>query len=153
MWRKYQTLSFNILWTRKDRNVSLRTSLKNNDPIDSRHIHFNIFGWMNLCRYASHCWLNILSNKYFIHRDLSSTAITSLPIKGLEKLEILKIEHTFTLKYIPSIYDLHVSIYFYNCCHFMMSNFTQLFNIIQKIRSFLILRTTRFLSHPGIEVK
>ncbi|XP_063624373.1 lutropin-choriogonadotropic hormone receptor isoform X2 [Cydia splendana] len=55
--------------------------------------------------------------------DLSNTAITSLPIKGLEKLEILKIERTPALKYIPSIYDLqslkeaHLTHHFH-CCAF-----------------------------------
>ncbi|KAG6454905.1 hypothetical protein O3G_MSEX008923 [Manduca sexta] len=37
--------------------------------------------------------------------DLSNTAITSLPTKGLEKLEVLRIEKTPSLKYIPSIYE------------------------------------------------
>ncbi|XP_073955887.1 leucine-rich repeat-containing G protein-coupled receptor 1 isoform X2 [Choristoneura fumiferana] len=55
--------------------------------------------------------------------DLSNTAITSLPIKGLEKLEVLKIEKTPSLKYIPSIYDLrglkeaHLTHHFH-CCAF-----------------------------------
>ncbi|KAG5888254.1 hypothetical protein JTB14_009054 [Gonioctena quinquepunctata] len=38
--------------------------------------------------------------------DLSHTAISSLPITGLEELETLKLEATQTLKTIPSIYDL-----------------------------------------------
>ncbi|XP_063825973.1 lutropin-choriogonadotropic hormone receptor-like [Ostrinia nubilalis] len=37
--------------------------------------------------------------------DLSSTIIDSLPTKGLENLQVLKIERTPSLKYIPSIYE------------------------------------------------
>ncbi|KPI95740.1 Lutropin-choriogonadotropic hormone receptor [Papilio xuthus] len=55
--------------------------------------------------------------------DLSSTAITSLPTKGLEKLETLRIEKTPSLKYIPSIYDFqHLQKAFlthhFHCCAF-----------------------------------
>ncbi|CAG9786943.1 unnamed protein product [Diatraea saccharalis] len=56
-------------------------------------------------------------------RDLSSTAISSLPITGLENLQVLKVEKTSTLKYIPSIYDLrllteaHLTHHFH-CCAF-----------------------------------
>ncbi|CAH2095884.1 unnamed protein product [Euphydryas editha] len=55
--------------------------------------------------------------------DLSNTAITSLPTKGLEKLEILKIEKTPSLKYIPSIYEFqHLEKAFlthrFHCCAF-----------------------------------
>ncbi|CAG9813129.1 unnamed protein product [Phaedon cochleariae] len=39
--------------------------------------------------------------------DLSSTSIDSLPMKGLQQLETLKIEGTPTMKTIPSIYDLN----------------------------------------------
>ncbi|VVC90866.1 unnamed protein product [Leptidea sinapis] len=55
--------------------------------------------------------------------DLSNTAITSLPTKGLEKLEVLKIEKTPSLKYIPSIYEFqhleqaHLTHHFH-CCAF-----------------------------------
>ncbi|XP_038220669.1 lutropin-choriogonadotropic hormone receptor isoform X1 [Zerene cesonia] len=55
--------------------------------------------------------------------DLSNTAITSLPTKGLEKLETLKIERTPSLKYIPSIYEFqnleraHLTHHFH-CCAF-----------------------------------
>lgn len=42
-------------------------------------------------------------------RDLSNTAITSLPTAGLQKLEVLRIERTPSLKYIPSIYEFQVS--------------------------------------------
>ncbi|OWR49311.1 Sl LGR1 [Danaus plexippus plexippus] len=55
--------------------------------------------------------------------DLSNTAITSLPTKGLEKLEILRIEKTPSLKYIPSIYDFqHLEraqlTHHFHCCAF-----------------------------------
>ncbi|KPJ07033.1 Lutropin-choriogonadotropic hormone receptor [Papilio machaon] len=55
--------------------------------------------------------------------DLSSTAITSLPTKGLEKLETLRIEKTPSLKYIPSIYEFqHLEKAFlthhFHCCAF-----------------------------------
>ncbi|XP_047503996.1 lutropin-choriogonadotropic hormone receptor isoform X2 [Pieris napi] len=55
--------------------------------------------------------------------DLSNTAITFLPTKGLEKLETLKIEKTPSLKYIPSIYEFqslvraHLTHHFH-CCAF-----------------------------------
>lgn len=52
----------------------------------------------------------VLISKMYSNRDLSNTAITSLPTKGLEKLEILRIEKTPSLKYIPSIYEFQVSI-------------------------------------------
>ncbi|KAG7308391.1 hypothetical protein JYU34_005588 [Plutella xylostella] len=55
--------------------------------------------------------------------DLSSTTITSLPTKGLEKLEILRIEKTPTLKYIPSIYEFQnlekaYLTHHFHCCAF-----------------------------------
>ncbi|GBP48956.1 hypothetical protein EVAR_32291_1 [Eumeta japonica] len=55
--------------------------------------------------------------------DLSGTAITHLPTKGLEKLETLKIEKTPTLKYIPSIYEFrHLKeaylTHSFHCCAF-----------------------------------
>ncbi|CAH2048850.1 unnamed protein product, partial [Iphiclides podalirius] len=55
--------------------------------------------------------------------DLSSTSITSLPTKGLEKLETLRIEKTPSLKYIPSIYEFqHLQKAFlthhFHCCAF-----------------------------------
>ncbi|KAJ0176414.1 hypothetical protein K1T71_007593 [Dendrolimus kikuchii] len=55
--------------------------------------------------------------------DLSSTAITSLPTKGLEKLEILRIEKTPSLKYIPSIYEFQqlekaYLTHHFHCCAF-----------------------------------
>ncbi|XP_050350774.1 lutropin-choriogonadotropic hormone receptor-like [Nymphalis io] len=55
--------------------------------------------------------------------DLSNTAITSLPTKGLEKLQILRIEKTPSLKYIPSIYEFqHLEKAFlthhFHCCAF-----------------------------------
>ncbi|XP_045518123.1 lutropin-choriogonadotropic hormone receptor isoform X1 [Pieris brassicae] len=55
--------------------------------------------------------------------DLSNTAITSLPTKGLEKLETLKIERTPSLKYIPSIYEFQSLVraqltHHFHCCAF-----------------------------------
>ncbi|XP_068633155.1 lutropin-choriogonadotropic hormone receptor-like isoform X2 [Battus philenor] len=55
--------------------------------------------------------------------DLSSTAIASLPTKGLEKLEILRIEKTPSLKYIPSIYEFQqlqkaYLTHHFHCCAF-----------------------------------
>lgn len=55
--------------------------------------------------------------------DLSHTSITSLPTKGLEKLEILRIEKTPSLKYIPSIYEFHslekaYLTHHFHCCAF-----------------------------------
>lgn len=50
--------------------------------------------------------LNYLSNSEY--RDFSETAITHLPTVGLEHLEMLRLTNTFTLKIIPSIYDLKV---------------------------------------------
>ncbi|CAK1551320.1 unnamed protein product [Leptosia nina] len=55
--------------------------------------------------------------------DLSNTAITSLPTKGLEKLETLKIEKTPSLKYIPSIYEFQsleraYLTHHFHCCAF-----------------------------------
>lgn len=59
-----------------------------------------------------------------LHRDLSQTSITKLPTYGLEKLEVLKIQETFTLKEFPSIYDFHqieeaFLTYPYHCCAFI----------------------------------
>lgn len=42
-------------------------------------------------------------------RDLSGTSIESLPSVGLDKLEELKIQHTESLKQIPSVYNFKVS--------------------------------------------
>ncbi|XP_075978019.1 lutropin-choriogonadotropic hormone receptor-like [Anticarsia gemmatalis] len=55
--------------------------------------------------------------------DLSSTAITSLPTAGLQKLEILRIEKTPSLKYIPSIYEFQnlqkaYLTHHFHCCAF-----------------------------------
>ncbi|XP_041978814.1 lutropin-choriogonadotropic hormone receptor-like [Aricia agestis] len=55
--------------------------------------------------------------------DLSNTRITSLPTKGLEKLEVLRIEKTPSLKYIPSIYEFqHLEraylTHHFHCCAF-----------------------------------
>ncbi|NP_001037033.1 leucine-rich repeat G protein-coupled receptor precursor [Bombyx mori] len=55
--------------------------------------------------------------------DLSNTAITSLPTKGLEKLQILRIERTPSLKYIPSIYEFQqlekaYLTHHFHCCAF-----------------------------------
>ncbi|XP_059052006.1 lutropin-choriogonadotropic hormone receptor-like [Achroia grisella] len=55
--------------------------------------------------------------------DLSNTAITSLPTDGLQKLQILRIEKTPTLKYIPSIYEFqHLEkaylTHHFHCCAF-----------------------------------
>ncbi|CAH1392620.1 unnamed protein product [Nezara viridula] len=55
--------------------------------------------------------------------DLSDTSITFLPPIGLEKLEILRLTNTFTLKVIPSIYDLSTLqkawlTYSFHCCAF-----------------------------------
>lgn len=48
-------------------------------------------------------------------RDLSNTAITSLPTEGLQNLETLRIEKTPSLKYIPSIYEFQVSDHCWKC--------------------------------------
>ncbi|XP_014284245.1 follicle-stimulating hormone receptor [Halyomorpha halys] len=55
--------------------------------------------------------------------DLSDTSITFLPPLGLDKLEILRLTNTFTLKVIPSIYDLSTLqkawlTYSFHCCAF-----------------------------------
>ncbi|XP_052741383.1 lutropin-choriogonadotropic hormone receptor isoform X2 [Bicyclus anynana] len=55
--------------------------------------------------------------------DLSNTGVTSLPTKGLENLETLKIEKTPSLKYIPSIYDFRnlreaFLTHHFHCCAF-----------------------------------
>ncbi|XP_072949574.1 follicle-stimulating hormone receptor-like isoform X1 [Epargyreus clarus] len=55
--------------------------------------------------------------------DLSDTSITSIPTKGLEKLEVLRIEKTPTLKYIPSIYEFQqleraYLTHHFHCCAF-----------------------------------
>ncbi|XP_034831806.1 lutropin-choriogonadotropic hormone receptor isoform X1 [Maniola hyperantus] len=55
--------------------------------------------------------------------DLSNTAVTYLPTKGLENLETLKIEKTPSLKYIPSIYDFRYLreaylTHHFHCCAF-----------------------------------
>lgn len=42
-------------------------------------------------------------------RDLSGTAIESLPVVGLSEIDVLKIENTPSMKTIPSIYELQVS--------------------------------------------
>lgn len=43
------------------------------------------------------------------NRDFSNTSIESMPHIGLEKLEILRIQNTHTLKTIPSVYAFQVS--------------------------------------------
>ncbi|CAH0715287.1 unnamed protein product, partial [Brenthis ino] len=55
--------------------------------------------------------------------DLSNTAIVSLPTKGLENLEVLRIEKTPSLKYIPSIYEFQrlekaYLTHHFHCCAF-----------------------------------
>jgi len=44
----------------------------------------------------------------FFRRDLSETSIQSLPTAGLEELDILKIEKTYTMNVFPSIYNFKV---------------------------------------------
>lgn len=46
----------------------------------------------------------------FHFSDLSQTSIESLPVEGLENIEMLKIEDTTTMKTIPSIYEFKVCI-------------------------------------------
>ena len=41
--------------------------------------------------------------------DLSQTAITSLPVRGLSELEILELIETRSLKEIPSVYNYQVT--------------------------------------------
>lgn len=41
--------------------------------------------------------------------DLSQTAVTSLPVRGLSELEILELIETRTLKEIPSVYNYQVT--------------------------------------------
>lgn len=53
-------------------------------------------------------YFEALSIYPFLCRDLSNTAITTLPKAGLETLEILRIENTPSLKYIPSTYYMQV---------------------------------------------
>ncbi|KAI5740260.1 hypothetical protein M8J76_002196 [Diaphorina citri] len=73
--------------------------------------------------------LNILSEDAFNgiqdlqQIDLSDTSITHLPTLGLDSIETLLLENTFTLKTIPSIYDfkkLHTAhlTYSFHCCAF-----------------------------------
>ncbi|CAK1580620.1 unnamed protein product [Parnassius mnemosyne] len=67
--------------------------------------------------------LAFAGNLLLRHLDLSNTAITSLPTKGLEKLEILRIEKTPSLKYIPSIYEFQnlqkaFLTHHFHCCAF-----------------------------------
>lgn len=55
--------------------------------------------------------------------DLSETAITKLPTKGLEELEVLKLVDTVTLKVFPSVYHFKYIkeaylTYHYHCCAF-----------------------------------
>uniref|UniRef100_A0A1B6E925 G-protein coupled receptors family 1 profile domain-containing protein n=1 Tax=Clastoptera arizonana TaxID=38151 RepID=A0A1B6E925_9HEMI len=55
--------------------------------------------------------------------DLSQTSITHLPTIGLEELEVLRLVDTYTLKIIPSIYDLKSLqlarlTYSFHCCAF-----------------------------------
>ncbi|KAM3957156.1 leucine-rich repeat-containing G protein-coupled receptor 1 [Aphomia sociella] len=55
--------------------------------------------------------------------DLSNTAITHLPTEGLQNLQILRIERTPSLKYIPSIYEFqHLEkaylTHHFHCCAF-----------------------------------
>lgn len=58
-----------------------------------------------------------------IYRDLSQTSIKKLPTLGLQDLEILKLENTFTLKEFPSVYNFKNIkearlTYPYHCCAF-----------------------------------
>lgn len=41
--------------------------------------------------------------------DLSQTAVSSLPVRGLTELEILELTETRTLKKIPSVYNYQVT--------------------------------------------
>ncbi|XP_052753208.1 lutropin-choriogonadotropic hormone receptor-like isoform X2 [Galleria mellonella] len=55
--------------------------------------------------------------------DLSNTAISSLPTEGLQNLQILRIEKTPSLKYVPSIYEFqHLEkaylTHHFHCCAF-----------------------------------
>lgn len=57
--------------------------------------------------------------------DLSDTSITKLPTKGLQGLEILRLQGIHSLKVIPSIYDFHgikeaYMTYSYHCCAFRL---------------------------------
>jgi len=44
----------------------------------------------------------------FFHRDLSETSIQNLPTAGLEELDVLKIEKTYSMNVFPSIYNFKV---------------------------------------------
>lgn len=46
------------------------------------------------------------------NRDLSETAITDLPTRGLSDLEILRLVNTQSLKEIPSVYHYKVRHFF-----------------------------------------
>lgn len=39
------------------------------------------------------------------YRDLSTTNVVAIPTEGLDKLEVLRIENTQSLKIIPSVYN------------------------------------------------
>ncbi|RZF36368.1 hypothetical protein LSTR_LSTR002964, partial [Laodelphax striatellus] len=58
-----------------------------------------------------------------LHLDLSETAISYVPTRGLQSLEVLKVEDTPTLKVFPSIYSFNAIkqawlTYSYHCCAF-----------------------------------
>ncbi|XP_049873661.1 lutropin-choriogonadotropic hormone receptor-like isoform X2 [Pectinophora gossypiella] len=62
-------------------------------------------------------------NLFLKQLDLSNTAITSLPTSGLDKLEVLKLDKTPSLKYIPSIYEFQnlqkaILTHHFHCCAF-----------------------------------
>ncbi|KAJ2949325.1 hypothetical protein O0L34_g6278 [Tuta absoluta] len=62
-------------------------------------------------------------NLFIKELDLSNTAITNLPTLGLENLQVLKVDKTPSLKYIPSIYDFQnlqkaILTHHFHCCAF-----------------------------------
>ncbi|XP_065169195.1 lutropin-choriogonadotropic hormone receptor-like isoform X3 [Atheta coriaria] len=57
------------------------------------------------------------------HIDLSSTAITAIPLEGLREIDVLKVQDTETLKVFPSVYNFQYIkeawlTYPYHCCAF-----------------------------------
>ena len=54
------------------------------------------------------------------NRDLSETAITDLPTRGLSDLEILRLVNTQSLKEIPSVY--HYKVHFFTVAIYSIIN-------------------------------
>eukprot|EP00102_Acyrthosiphon_pisum_P009120 XP_003246787.1 PREDICTED: thyrotropin receptor-like [Acyrthosiphon pisum] len=65
----------------------------------------NLRGNRKLQKLDAQAFVGIKSLRYL---DLSETSIQSLPTAGLEELENLKIEKTYTMNVFPSIYNFKV---------------------------------------------